>query len=291
MEVLPLLLLLACGLALIAWAALWRSARRAARLAEQMARLEARLAERDRQLARVALQRRELLANVSHDLRTPLAAMQGYIELLLLRHGSLEPAEERNYLQTAARQSEKLGRLVNDLFELTRLEADELAPQPEDFVLAELVQDVVQKFAHEARQRGVRLEAADAAAALRVHADLALIARVLEGLVDNALRHTPPDGCVTIRIGAEGTRSVLSVHDTGEGIAAADLPGVFDRYDRASRVQGGGASPGLGLAIARRIVRLHGGELAIRSAPGGGTAVSFDLPSAGAVARPQGLAA
>lgn len=290
MEVLPLLLLVA-GLVLAGGLALRRGARRAAELAARAARLEAQLAERDAQLARVALQRRELLANVSHDLRTPLAAMQGYLELLLLRHGSLEPAEERNYLQTAARQSEKLGRLVNDLFDLTRLEADELAPQAEDFVLGELVQDVVQKFAHDARRRGVRLDAADATAAVRVHADLALVARVLEGLVDNALRHTPADGSVTIAILAGAVRTTLTVSDTGEGIATADLPGLFDRYDRGSRVQGVGASPGLGLAIARRIVRLHGGELAIRSASGGGTVVSFDLPTAHAVDRPQGLAA
>ena len=84
---------------------------------------------------------------MAHDLRTPLASMQGYLELLLLRDGSLDPAEARNYLQTAARQSERLSRLVRDLFELTRLEAGELQPQPEAFALAELAQDVVQKFA------------------------------------------------------------------------------------------------------------------------------------------------
>jgi signal transduction histidine kinase len=291
MDLLPLLLLLATGLAVIAAVALRRSARRAAELAARAARLEAQLGERDAQLARAALQRRELLANVSHDLRTPLAAMQGYLELLLLRHGSLEPAEERNYLQTAARQSERLGRLVNDLFDLTQLETGELLPRAEDFVLAELVQDVVQKFAHEARQRGVRLHAGDVVTTLRVHADLALTARVLENLVDNALRHTPADGSVRVDILAGDARTALTVSDTGEGIAAADLPGLFDRYDRGSRVQGVGASPGLGLAIARRIVRLHGGELTIRSAPGGGTVVSFDLPTAQALARPQGLAA
>ena len=157
-ELYPLLLLTGV-LALIGWGALWRGARRAARLADRVAALKALLDERDVQLERVMRQRRELLSNVSHDLRTPLAAMQGYIELLLMRYGSLEPAEERNYLQTAARQSEKLGRLVNDLFDLTRLEADQLALQPENFELTELTQDVVQKFAHEARTRGVRLEA------------------------------------------------------------------------------------------------------------------------------------
>ncbi|MFT3956475.1 MAG: HAMP domain-containing sensor histidine kinase [Piscinibacter sp.] len=285
------MLLLVAGAGLACWWAHRRAARREAALARQVAQLEAQLAEREAQLSRVAQQRRELLANVSHDLRTPLSSMQGYLELLLLRHGSFEPAEERNYLQTAARQGEKLGRLVNDLFDLTRLEAGDLALQPEDFALGELVQDVVQKFAHEARRRGVRLAACDAQSAPHVHADLALVARVLENLLDNAIRHTPADGSVTVGALAGGSRAALTVSDTGEGIAAADLPGVFDRYDRGSRVQRAGASPGLGLAIARRIVRLHGGELAIRSTPGTGTSVSFDLPTARPAARPAGLAA
>lgn len=279
-ELYPLLLPLAGVLALIGLIALWRIARRAARLGRQVTALQAQLDDRDAQLERVLRQRRELLSNVSHDLRTPLAAMQGYIELLLMRHGSLEPAEERNYLQTAARQSEKLGRLVNDLFDLTRLEADQLALQPENFELGELTQDVVQKFAHEARTRGVRLEAGSHAATLWVHADLALVCRVLESLVDNALRHTPAAGSVTLEASAGDTRTTVTVRDTGEGIAEADLPGLFDRYDSGSRVQGVGATPGLGLAISRRIVLLHGGDIAVRSAPGRGTEVSFDLPSA-----------
>jgi len=288
---LPWLLLFTGLLALVGWIALWHRARRAARLAHQVAALKALLEERDVQLERVVQQRRELLSNVSHDLRTPLAAMQGYIELLLMRHGSLEPAEERNYLQTAARQSEKLGRLVNDLFDLTRLEADQLALQPEDFELAELAQDVVQKFAHDARMRGVRLELGGMGSLQWVHADLALVARVLESLVDNALRHTPAEGSVTIDLGTGAGRTTVSVRDTGTGIDAADLPGLFDRYDRGSRVQGVGASPGLGLAIARRIVLLHGGELGVRSTLGSGTVVSFDLPSATPASQRHGLAA
>lgn len=276
----PLLLPLAGVLALVDLGVLWRSARRAARLARLVTALQAQLDDRDVQLERVLRQRRELLSNVSHDLRTPLAAMQGYIELLLMRHGSLEPAEEPNYLQTAARQSEKLGRLVNDLFDLTRLEADQLALQPENFELGELTQDVVQKFAHEARLRGVRLEGGSHAAMLWVHADLALVCRVLESLVDNALRHTAAAGSVTLEASAGDARTLVTVRDTGEGIAEADLPGLFDRYDSGSRVQGVGATPGLGLAIARRIVLLHGGDIAVRSAPGRGTEVSFDLPSA-----------
>ena len=251
------------------------------RLALQVQRLAERIADQLAELDRGVGRRSELLANVSHDLRTPLASMRGYLELLLLRHGSLAAAEERNYLETAVRHSERLGRLVGDLFDLTQLEADEARPQPEDFSLAELAQDVVQKFALDARQRQIRLQAGCAAddAALRVHADIGMVERVLVNLLDNALRYTPAGGAVTIELGPVAQRACLSVRDTGPGIPADALPGIFERYDRADRSAPGGHG-GLGLAIARRIVHLHGGELAVHSAIGSGSCFSFDLPLA-----------
>jgi signal transduction histidine kinase len=261
------------------------------RLADRIEQLGERLASQQAALDLATRQRSELLANVSHDLRTPLASMQGYLEWLLLRD-DLSGAEARNYLQTAARQSERLGRLVADLFELTRLEAEGMRPDLEDFAIAELNHDVVQKFAADAERRGVRLACVDAGAPappLRVRADIALAERVLAGLVENALRHTPNGGAVTLAAAAARGRVAMTVADTGEGIAAADLPGVFDRYYRAERV--GGANRvsghgGLGLAIARRIVHLHGGELAVESRAGEGTRITFDLPLAEPAAAP-----
>ncbi|MCW5664368.1 MAG: two-component sensor histidine kinase [Piscinibacter sp.] len=249
--------------------------------------------ERERQAhaeAREALQalqrqRHELLARVSHDLRTPLASMQGYVELLLVRHGSLSAAEERNYLQTAARQGEKLTRLLADLFDLTRLEAGQWQAQKEDFSIAELAQDLLQKFEPEAQQRGLRL-ALDCqppcTPATRVHADLALVARVLDSLLENALRHTPSGGRVAVELANADGRARLAVRDTGHGIAADELPGIFERYERASRVRDADHSEhaGLGLAIARHIVGLHGSRLEVRSTEGAGTCVSFALPLA-----------
>jgi len=258
-----------------------------ARLAAQFQRLSERIANLLAALERSSRQRRDLLTNVSHDLRTPLAAMQGYLELLLLRHANLEPAERHNYLETAARQSERLARLVSDLFQLAELDGDDVRPQFEDFALGELVQDVTQKFAPEAIRRQVDLHAVTGAApgleaAFAVHADVGLIDKVLGNLVENGLRHTPPGGTVTIEIGRAAGRARLAVRDTGEGIAAADLQGLFDRYDRTERVAGASSTPhgGLGLAIARRIVQLHGGEMRVESAPGRGTLVGFDLPLA-----------
>lgn len=229
-------------------------------------------------------QRRELLANLSHDLRTPLASMQGYLELLLLRHDQLSTAEARNYLQTASRQCERLSRLVSDLFELARLEADDVQLQPEAVALAELVQDMLQKFAAVAARRQVTLVGAPPAdgAGRQVHADIRLIERLFDNLLDNALRHTPAGGEVGIRIAADGALTRVWVHDTGVGIAAEDLPGLFERYHRATRVGGpdGGGHAGLGLAISRRIAQLHGSSLDIVSTPPSGTSVSFTLPPA-----------
>jgi len=254
-----------------------------ARLAAQVERLGARLAAQSDELAEAMRRRSDLLANVSHDLRTPLAAMQGYLELLLLRQDSLD-AEARNYLQTATRQSERLGRLVADLFELTRLEGEDIEPDAEDFALAELAHDVAQTFQLDAGRRGVALEVRlDAAASLRVHAELALVERVLAGLIENGLRHTPAGGSVGIEAALRGERIEVRVVDTGEGIAADALAGIFDRYDRAERVgqaNRGSGHGGLGLAIARRIVELHGGRLRIESPAGRGTHVAFDLPTA-----------
>ena len=258
-----------------------------ARLAAQFERAAEQIAQQRAALDQAARQRTELLANVSHDLRTPLASMQGYLELLLLRDDELAPGEARAFLQTAARQSERLGRLVGDLFELTRLESGETHAHKEPVALAELAQDVVQKFAPDAQRREVTLGtncagAVAPAAALQVLADIGLLERVLDSLVENALRHTPPGGAVTIEIDGDEQQAQLAVRDTGVGIAAADMPGLFDRYDRAARVGAEASSgpAGLGLAIARRIVALHGSRLDVASPPGQGTRVSFRLARA-----------
>jgi signal transduction histidine kinase len=286
------------GLALLAALAVAAiSRRRQARLNAELEQMAARLAQQSQQLQRAERAQHELLARVSHDLRTPLASMQGYLELLMLQRGKLDPAEEHNYLQTALRQSERLSRLVRDLFELTRLESTAVPPSGEDFALADLAHDTVQGFAREAGQRALQLAVVPPAdghsrAGLVVHADIGLIARALQGVVENALRHTPAGGSVTIELGSSAGRAQIVVRDTGEGIAAEALPGLFERYRHNERVGDGGPQGhgGLGLAIARRIVRLHGGELCVASTRGQGTQVSLDLPLADAsrpAATPQ----
>jgi hypothetical protein len=253
------------------------------RLAAAFQTMSTRIAGDLKQIEESAVQRRELLANVSHDLRTPLASMQGYLETLLLKHGTLPPEEERNYLEVAAKHSERLGRLVGDLFQLTKLEANEIKPQPEGFLLGELAQDVVQKFQLGAEKRGLRLEAALAPDAPPVSADIGMIERVLENLVENAMRHTASGGLIRVEVGTASSdgRVPVRVSDTGHGIPAEELANVFERYYRVNRGEyGEGGNAGLGLAIARRVVALHGGNIRVESTLGKGTTFSFDLPAA-----------
>jgi signal transduction histidine kinase len=251
------------------------------RLAVAFEEMSQRIACQLQALEDSAAQRRELLANVSHDLRTPLASMQGYLETLLLKHGTLPPEEERSYLEVAAKHSERLGKLVRDLFELTKLEAHEMPPAIESFPLTELVQDILQKFQLGAAQRGLMLKHSFAAGVPPAQADIGMIERVLENLIENAMRHTPAGGTVRVEVEGAGSRVQVRVSDTGHGIPGEDLSNIFDRYYRIDRGEfGAEGGTGLGLAITRRIVELHGGRIDVESVVGAGTSFLFDLPAA-----------
>jgi signal transduction histidine kinase len=249
------------------------------RLAVAVQELSERMAEQLEQLADIDEKRRELLANVSHDLRTPLASMQGYLETLLLKHGTIPPEEERGYLEVAAKHSERLGRLVRDLFQLTKLEAREIKPQLETFPVSELAQDVLQKFSLRAERRGILLDSRLPDRHVEVHADIAMIEGVLENLLENALRHTPSGGTVAIEVAPAGARVLVRVSDTGSGIPRNELPSIFDRYYRIDRGEMSDIGrTGLGLAIVRHVVDLHGGRIDVESELGEGTTFGFDLP-------------
>ena len=241
-----------------------------------------RIAEQFTLLAQAEVKRRELLANVSHDLRTPLASIQGYLELLLLKHGTLPAEEERSYLEVAAKHSERLGRLIRDLFQLTKLEVHELQPQLESFPITELIQDVVQKFQLAADKRGLRLSSHLTGDHLQVNGDIGMIESVLENLVENAMRHTPAGGEIRVEVTPlDKARLAVRVVDTGRGIPDDELASIFDRYYRVNR---GDASDlggtGLGLAITRHIIHLHRGKIRAESVVGEGTTFTFELPLA-----------
>jgi two-component system OmpR family sensor kinase len=239
-----------------------------------------RIDEQVRELQEKDSLRRELVANVSHDLRTPLATLHGSLETLSMKEASLAPAERARHLEAALRHSERLGRLIDELFELAKLDAGEVPPRMEAFSLGELVQDVVQEFHLRAAERGVRLEARPSAHLPFVEADIGMVERVLENLVENALRHTPERGRVTVRLLPDGRLLHVEIEDTGCGIAPEELPRVFERFYRAGTSASGPGSGGLGLAITRRILDLHGCPIEVRSTPGRGTTFAFGLPLA-----------
>ena len=225
--------------------------------------------------------RRELVANVSHDLRTPLASLQGYLETLLLKEGKVSPEEQRNYLEIATRHSERLGKLVSELFELAKLDSQETQPRFEAFSLGELVQDVAQKFQLTAEKRRTRLHTDLGADLPFVRADIGLIERVLENLIENALRYTPEGGTVRLALIQENGKMTVQVKDTGCGIPQEEVPYIFDRFYRIEKDRSGGsAGAGLGLAIAKRILELHGSSIEAQSTISVGTTFTFHLPAA-----------
>ena len=225
--------------------------------------------------------RRELVTNVSHDLRTPLASMQGYIETLLIKDQSLDVDTRRRYLEVARKHSQRLGLLVQDLFELAKLDSNGISPSLEQFPLTELIQDVLQEFELDARKANIELLIHPPQESVHVRADISLIQRVLENLVANALKFTPDGGTITIGVTQANGSVGVTVEDTGHGIAEEDLPKIFDRFYRAEHGEESRAtSTGLGLAIAKRILDLHGSRISVTSRVAEGTRFEFDLPPA-----------
>jgi two-component system phosphate regulon sensor histidine kinase PhoR len=228
-----------------------------------------------RQLERV---RTEFVANVSHELRTPLTAIQGYLETLL--SGALEePENARRFLEIVLRHSERLGRLLNDLTDLSNIELGKVTLRKEPVRLDELVASVVAIIGPRAARSRVTVTADTPADLPAVLADRDRLVQVLINLVDNAVKYTPEGGAVGVTARA-GERSVeLAVTDTGIGIPAADLPRITERFYRVDKARSrdlGGT--GLGLAIVKHLVMAHGGELRIESPRQRGTTVRFTLP-------------
>lgn len=242
------------------------------RMAERICTLVADLKRQDEV-------RRELVANVSHDLRTPLAALQGYIESLRLKAGELDAATQAKYLDIALQHSRRLTGLVEELFELAKLDAHETQLHRERFAPAELVQDVLQKFQLAAAERELRLRMDCQEPLPFVEADIGLIERVLVNFLSNSLRHTPDGGEISVALQSRDPIVEIQVRDTGSGIPAKDLPHIFERFYRGRHNEHSEVHAGLGLAIAQRIVALHGGTIDVASTPGVGTVFSFTLPA------------
>ena len=257
---------------------------------DEVGRLEARfeamalrVRERLDDAERLDQMRRELFTNVSHDLRTPIATLRGYLETVAFSDKTLSTEQRSQYLAIALKHAERLGRLVNEILELSKLDGERFAPNLERFPMAELIQDNVQRFQLRARSKGVELHAELDGELPPVSADVGLMERALENLIENAVRHTESGGTVTVSLSGSGNGAggglLVQVVDTGCGIPREELPLIFDRFYTPKSSRRGEGS-GLGLAITRRIVELHHAELQVESRVGEGSVFSFCLPAA-----------
>jgi signal transduction histidine kinase len=232
-------------------------------------------AQRQRELETL---RREFVAWAGHDLQTPLASVRAIIEALA--DGVVEePATVQRYLRTAQRDIENLSLLIDDLFQMAQLDAGGLRLEREQASLSDLISDTLESFSELAGRQGVALSGEVQAGVDPVFMDVPRVGRVLNNLIGNALRHTPPGGSVTVRALSVSSGVRVEVQDSGEGIPAEDLPNIFDRFYRGeksrSRATGGA---GLGLAIAKGIVEAHAGQVGVESDLGQGTCFYFTLP-------------
>jgi two-component system, OmpR family, phosphate regulon sensor histidine kinase PhoR len=241
-------------------------------------------------LRRLERVRTEFVANVSHELRTPLTAIQGYLETLL--GGALEErANARRFLEIAFRHTERLGRLLNDLTDLSNIELGKVSLRLAPVRFADVLGSVLDIVRPKAEAGRVGLIADVEPPELVVHADHDRLAQILINLVDNAVKYTPEGGWVTMRARSlDGKRAEVRVRDTGVGIPRADLPRITERFYRVDKARSrdlGGT--GLGLAIVKHLVLAHGGELEIASEEGEGTTVRFTLAIGGAGANQLAL--
>jgi signal transduction histidine kinase len=223
--------------------------------------------------------RRELVSNISHDLRTPLSAMQGYIETLIIKGDSMSAEDRDRFLHIAQKHAIRLGTLIGDLFELSKLDSASVTPSVESFSLPELVQDIAHEFQIESERKNITLSVEVDASAANTMGDIGLIQRVLENLVRNAIQFVPAGGEVTISITEKPESVAVAVSDNGPGIAEEDMPRIFDRFYRAlDGEEARSDSSGLGLAIVKRILDLHDSRITVISKLNAGTRFEFELP-------------
>ncbi|OGF57048.1 MAG: hypothetical protein A2Z21_10290 [Candidatus Fraserbacteria bacterium RBG_16_55_9] len=231
-----------------------------------------RMAER---LERSEHLRRQMTADIAHELRTPLTVIQGNLQALL--DGVLNPTPEA--IASLHEETQLLNRIVNDLRDLSLAEAGELRLHRQPTDLRELVQRVVAAFQSSMKSKALKLVLEVPEVPLQLETDPERIAQVLFNLLSNAQRHTPQSGRITVRVWRQTEEVLVSVSDTGPGIAPQDLPYVFERFWREdkSRTRASGGS-GLGLAIAKQFIEAHGGQIGVENSPGQGATFTFRLP-------------
>ncbi len=231
--------------------------------------------------------RRELVSYVSHDLRTPLTALKGYLETWLLKNNNAHFIDtriiERDLIEGALNNAKQMEKLVEQLFELAHLEGEQVKLNHEVIPVAELAQDVIQKLSLEASKSNITLDITPKDPSILVKADIQKLERALTNLIENAIRHTDTGGKIQIKFELQDTTVSIEVEDNGCGIPEDEISQVFEPHFRASNshlsASGiGKGLGGLGLAITQRIIQLHGSQIEVLSEVGKGSAFKFKLP-------------
>jgi signal transduction histidine kinase len=256
-----------------------------ARLAEAFNAMTARLEAADREARTLDAARRDLVAWASHDLRTPLTSLRAMLDALA--DGVVtDPETVARYLRQSQNEIARMNALTDDLFELAQMDTGRLTLRCDAGSLSDLISDTLEAFTARARTKGLTLRGSVDAGVDPVWMASEKVSRVLQNLIENAMRHTPSGGEIHLRAEVQNGTVVVSLRDTGEGIAPEDLPRIFDRFYRGdaarsrNRAREGaeGSGAGLGLAIAKGLVEAHGGRIWAESAPGRGTVMKFTLP-------------
>ena len=225
------------------------------------------------------VQRRELLADISHDLRTPLSSLQGYIETLALKSNKVSQEQRQQFVETALKNAQQLKALIDQIFELAHLEGGQVSLNLETFNLAELLYDVAAKFSLETTAKNIQISIIPECSYTQIHSDIGKLERVLSNLLENAIRHTPAKGAITLSINElNNNQCQLVISDTGTGIKEEELLYIFDtRYRASNAIQDKEKHTGLGLAITKKLLELLKSDIKVTSTLGEGTSFSFNL--------------
>lgn len=223
--------------------------------------------------------RTDFIANVSHELRTPISMLQGYSEAIVDDIASSEE-EKVEMARIIYDESLRMGRLVNDLLDLAKLESGKMNLSYEYVPISPYLKRITSKFSGLAKEKGITISASMQDDQIQWHFDPDRIEQVLTNLIDNAIRHTPPGGNIDVIQRTSDRRGlIIDVRDSGSGIPEEDLPFVFERFYKADKARTRGRSgTGLGLAIVKNIINAHDGFISVNSLPNKGTTFSFILP-------------
>jgi signal transduction histidine kinase len=250
-----------------------------AALAQSFNRMADELASRARALDASDRARRQLLADVSHELMTPLTAMRGYIETLTMAEVQLDGATRQRYMGIVTDETHRLEQIIGDLLDLARLQGGGVTLRREHVDVAALFERVAARHERELQERGVRLVSRVDPGAAFVPGDSDRLEQALQNLAANALRHTPAQGEIALTAEPAGGRVRIRVRDSGPGIAPDHLPLIFDRFFKADAARKASGGSGLGLSIVKAIVERHGGTITAHN--DGGAVFEILLPSSG----------